>query len=535
VKIGTGVFREALKAIEPYRVGEEYAVEAVNCDLRTGAIVPMKAPDPSFSAPVGTERIHLWQDKLACFTQKDASVLPHPNNDNLVWAGTDYGQYPLQASLAQFFGAEGTVGFPLASSRFGVDAPPQAPVVVVNGVAGEALLRSTAYRFSAAAATGEESDLSLPSAVVDVFDGQTAEITQFWPLDGGVPVVPDGVATIRVYRAVRDQYNVDTWQFVTELPAATSSFEDTLEITEEVAQSEGWLPPVDFAGLVDLGGGIVVGWKGRDLCLSESGAPSAFPLKYRLRTDTPVVGVGVTGGFGIVLTHAAPYLLTATTPESATMPSLQFNSPCLSARSICSTRLGVVYATKEGLMQISSGGVPRLLTEGILSREQWEALDPENMVCVAHGDRIYGFRYGSAHGWMLDITKNGIVDITLGVTVSDAHMDAGGDRVLILDGTESVGGLGSGEALTARWKSALWMFATAQSLNVARILGTQSVEAPLTLKIWRDGMLHCTRTVTNTRPFMLPPGLYLKAQYEISGTAEVHVVHIVSDVEELGR
>ena len=42
MKIGTAVFREAIKAIEPNRVGEEYAVDAVNCDLRTGAIVPMR-------------------------------------------------------------------------------------------------------------------------------------------------------------------------------------------------------------------------------------------------------------------------------------------------------------------------------------------------------------------------------------------------------------------------------------------------------------------------------------------------------------
>lgn len=41
MRIGTGVFREAIKAIEANRLGEEYAVEAVNCDLRTGAIVPI--------------------------------------------------------------------------------------------------------------------------------------------------------------------------------------------------------------------------------------------------------------------------------------------------------------------------------------------------------------------------------------------------------------------------------------------------------------------------------------------------------------
>ncbi|NCC85846.1 MAG: hypothetical protein EOM03_17265, partial [Clostridia bacterium] len=182
MRIGTGVFRGAIKAVEPNRLGEEYAVEAVNCDLRTGAIVPMRGVANTLSAPSTTERIYLWQDKVACFTQKDVSILPHPNSDNIIWAGTDYGAYPLQASIAQFFGPTATISLPSTSSRLGVDAPSAAPVVTVSGTATEDadLIRSTSYRISAVATTGEESDLSLPSAVVDVYEGQEAQITQFW-------------------------------------------------------------------------------------------------------------------------------------------------------------------------------------------------------------------------------------------------------------------------------------------------------------------------------------------------------------------
>ena len=61
MKIGTAVFREAIKAIEANRLGEEYAVEAVNCDLRTGAIVPINGAANCMTAPAGAERIHYWK------------------------------------------------------------------------------------------------------------------------------------------------------------------------------------------------------------------------------------------------------------------------------------------------------------------------------------------------------------------------------------------------------------------------------------------------------------------------------------------
>ena len=41
MKIETSVFRGAIRAIEASRLGDEYAAEAVNCDLRTGAIIPL--------------------------------------------------------------------------------------------------------------------------------------------------------------------------------------------------------------------------------------------------------------------------------------------------------------------------------------------------------------------------------------------------------------------------------------------------------------------------------------------------------------
>ncbi|MEF2146634.1 MAG: hypothetical protein V3573_14405 [Desulfovibrionaceae bacterium] len=528
MRIGTSVFRGAIKAIEESRLGDEYAAEAVNCDLRTGALVPLKGKSDLWSVPGAAEKIYLWDDKLACFTQKDISVLPHPNNDNLVWTGSDYGIYPRQASKEQFFGT-GSAGLPVESSRFGLDEPPSAPMVHVNGEATGDLIRSTSYRFSAVAVTGEESNLSLPSAVVDVYEGQTAELYRLWP----TAEIPEFVDKIRIYRAETDSYGSPSWAFVTELPAATVKYSDIVEETEEVAQSDGWLPPENFEGLVDIGNGIVAGWKGRDVCLSEVGVPTAFPEKYRLRTDATIRGIGMTGAFAIVLTDKEPSILSASTPESATMASLQFGASCLSARSICSTKYGVVFASHEGLMQITSGGVPSILTEGILSREQWLAYGPENMVCVPQDDKIYIFRYGQTVALLYDMRRSDFTEIELPFAVSDAHVDSAGGRILLLNSADSVGALGEGENLQFRWKSGLYLFPNTKVFSAARILGEQSVTSPAVLTIWRDGLPFYSKTVTDQRPFALPPGLYLSLQFEISGTTKIVVVQIASDMSEL--
>lgn len=528
MKIETSLFKGAIRAIENHRLGSEYAVDAVNCDLRTGALVPILGKLDTYPVPAGTKKIHKWGSTLACFTQKDVSVLPHPNNDNLVWAGSDYGVHPRQASTAQFFGISGLIGLPMASSRFGVDMPPVAPLVRVNGTATGDLIRSTAYRFSAVAATGEESDLSLPSVGVDVYIGQQAEIYQLWP----TPAVPEFVAKVRLYRAETDQYGVSSWAFVTELDASTTRYTDVVEDSGEVAPSDGWLPPVNFEGLVNLGNEILAGWNGRDLSLSEVGVPSAFPEKYKQRTNAPIKGIGVTGGYAIVLTSETPYMLSAPTPEAAAFTELQFNAACLSARSVVSTNLGVIFASHDGLMMISSGGVPANLTAEILSKEQWLAMDPANMVSVVHDDKVHVFCYGKATGIVFDLQTKNIYDLEFPWNVYDAHVNAAGDKIIVLDDRGFAGGLGSGSPLTYRWLSGRWIFAKAETLTLARVIGDQNITRPVVFTLFRDGFPVYAKTVVDQTPFHLPPGLFMSAQYQLTGTARVRVVQIVSDPGE---
>lgn len=528
--IGNTVFRGAIKILEPNRIGPEYARLAVNCDLRNGALLPLRRPLPVWTVPAATKRIFAWSGKLACFAQHDVSVLRHPNNDNLLWSGAYYGSYPKQANATQFFG-ENSASLHQFSSRFGVDMPVNTPVVALDGTAGEKLVLSTSYRFSCVNGTGEEGPMSMASTGVDMYEGQTAHVSNFFA--DNLP--PEDVDKVRIYRAETDAYGKVAWQFRAEVAATLLEWIDDVATSEEVAMTEGWNPPVDYSGLADIGNALVCGWKDRDLYLSEVGYPYAFPDKYAQRTDSPVVGVGVAGGYALVLTQSHPYLLSVTTPEAATMSKLQFAHACLAARSICPTRYGVLYASHDGLVQISSSGVPNVLTQDILKREQWLAYDPDEFVAAVHDDKMYLFRHGSKSGLLYDFQRKDIVDIVMDVEVDDVHADTVGDRLLLLTQDHLAGAFGEGPALRYEWWSGEYVLTGAQSFSAALIVGEQSASSPVRFTLYDAGTEVFSVDVIDSRPFRLPGKLTKSVSYKLSGRAKVLSAHLAGNIEEFGR
>jgi hypothetical protein len=152
---------------------------------------------------------------------------------------------------------------------------------------------------------------------------------------------------------------------------------------------------------------------------------------------------------------------------------------------------------------------------------------------VPRDDKIYIFRYGESIGLLYDMRRSDFTEIELPFAVSDAHVDSAGGRVLLLNSADSVGALGEGDNLQFRWKSGLYLFPDAKIFSAARVLGEQSMTSPVVLTIYKDGVPFYSKTVTDQRPFTLPPGLYLSMQFEISGAAKVVVAQVATDMSEL--
>jgi hypothetical protein len=82
----------------------------------------------------------------------------------------------------------------------------------------------------------------------------------------------------RIYRATSGVF-----LFVAEIAVATSSYSDSI-VAEDLGEelpSLTWLPPPDtLKGLINLPGGVMAGFTGRDVYFCDPYHPQAWPVQY---------------------------------------------------------------------------------------------------------------------------------------------------------------------------------------------------------------------------------------------------------------
>lgn len=254
---------------------------------------------------------------------------------------------------------------------------------------------STSYVYTFVNDLDQESGPSEASVTIARADGVAVVVTT--PTAPPTGYASDyGIERKRIYRAVTGATGT-VFRFVAELPLSQADYEDTLSDVQlgEVLQTELFaLPPDDLRGILALPNGIMVGFSKNQLCFSAQNYPHAWPVEYRLNTDTAIVGIGNIDNTVVIGTEAFPYLATGNDPAAYSMSKLEVPQACVSKRSFAYlTGLGVVFASPDGLLAIGGNGQVRNLTSGVFTRRQWQALQPETLVAVAHDD-TYFFSYG---------------------------------------------------------------------------------------------------------------------------------------------
>lgn len=273
---------------------------------------------------------------------------------------------------------------------------------------------ATSYLYTFVNDLGEESAPSFASSTVLRPDGVSVTVTT--PED-----VPTGISadyfitTKRIYRAATGATGT-IFRFVAEIPLSQADYVDVIPDTElgEALPSEGWdLPPDDMRGILALPNGVMVGFRRNQLCLSAQNHPHAWPLAYRLNTDTDIVGIGNIDTTVVIGTKSYPYLAGGNDPAAYSMSKLEMPQACVSKRSFASLAgIGVAFASPDGLIAIAGTGQIRNLTDTVFTREQWQALQPATIMASAHDD-VYHFWYdndsvGAASiGWFNDILDSG--------------------------------------------------------------------------------------------------------------------------------
>lgn len=209
------------------------------------------------------------------------------------------------------------------------------------------------------------------------------------------PVSHARIKKYRLYRSVSSTRGTD-YLLVKEIDiaAGTNEFLDTVktpDLKEMLDTKDFDKPDEAMQGVVNMAGGISVGFVGNELCFSEPFAPYAWPKKYRkYAVESPIVAIGAVGNSVIVTTQTIPYVATGNHPSSVTLLPLDTPYPCLSKRGMVDTGQGIMYPSYDGLVNVV-GISSKVATAELMTKDEWDYYDPTTMNAVFYRGQYCGF------------------------------------------------------------------------------------------------------------------------------------------------
>ena len=376
---------------------------------------------------------------------------------------------------------------------------------------------------------GEEGAPSPVSASLSCKTDDTVTISAL----AAAPAGEYGINRIRIYRTQASSSGADFY-FLREIISTLTTSTDDNRALGEVLPSTTWtIPPANLKQLIGLWNGMMAGISGRSVRFCEAFVPYAWPVAYEILPlhSTPVA-LAAFGQTLVVLTDGSPFLVTGGGPDAMDQQPMEFLQACVAPRSAVGMGHGVAWASPDGLAYVGSSG-PRMLTEGVLTRDDWQALLPSTIVGCMYEQRYIGFyNDGSAKGFVLDpANPNGMYFLDFGVDA--LYLDDLQDALYVLNGT-SIGKWDAGTLKTVTFKSK--EFALPKPMVGLACAQVTASAYPVTFKLYADGVLKHTQTVANDSPFRLPGGYHAQmVQVEVSGTQAVQSIVLAHSMAEIAQ
>lgn len=346
---------------------------------------------------------------------------------------------------------------------------------------------------------GEE---SAPSDPVNIDVSPVQNVDLVLPVDRPY----SWVETKRVYRSVTDSsgqtaLRLCSFSGTTDLPYDSSNVSDVLldeELELDTLVTEGFdPPPSDLDCLVAVPGGFLAGASGRTIYFSEPYLPYAWP--YSSSIDADIVAMATADNTVVIATTRYPYIATGLTPDGMATAKLPHPMAGTSKKGILAWQGRVLYTSPDGLVEVVGGAVS-LVTESIISREYWQALDPSTMRLMAHDDMLLVccdtitlvFTY--ADGTMT------FTDSALVIDAGYANIDT--DQLeIVLHGETAVKSFNTGDPRTMTWRGIDAYYPLPQKMGAYRV---QADAYPVTLRVYSDDALVATVSVTQGKAALLP-------------------------------
>jgi len=233
-------------------------------------------------------------------------------------------------------------------------------------------------------------------------------------------------------------------------------------------------PDPELKGLITAQNNILVGFVNNELCFSEPGKPWAWPYKYRLVFDSPIVSIAPVAGSILVATESYPYLVSGTNPSNMSSARIDAPYPCVSKRSMANIGYGVIYATYGGIAVYNPSVGPDLVTKLVHDWDTWgDDLDPSTIVGAFYAGKYFASHTAGAFIFERE-DKIGGYFVQIPVVFSAAYYDSKTNRFYYISdtsGTLTEWDVDTQPLQTMEWKSKVIVAKDYLNLGAARVIG----------------------------------------------------------------
>jgi hypothetical protein len=527
---------------------EDMAQTATNCRLDSGRLEPWK------------DNLSSSKSFVASYAISGATKTIFKYNDS-VWMGSDEEIDIVRSPIAEdpheriyVTGIGGSSGYPRMTTgtivgnstyyRLGMPKPEDLTSVTLSPVnsanADDEVPQSVSYVFTYVSYYGEEG-VNCDAEGAQIVDRHTDQTVT---LD--FPPNPSGNYRFLYKRVYRTDAG-GSYRFVQNVPIAQDTFTDTvsdLNLREEIPTVKNDAPADDatadhkdgpLLGLVAMPNGILAGFSGQTVSFSEAFQPHAFPDEYKLTVKSDIVALSPLNTGLLVLTKGKPAIVQGLDPSSMSMMEIDSSLSCMSKRSVVDMGEFTIYSSPDGLVMATDSGL-KLITEQTFTRDQWQAFGPSSIKGYLWEGQYIGFysHGGVSKGFIFDPRggKNGYTDLDFYATAG--YNDLEDDSLYLV-----VGGALVKFAEGSTLQNFVWRgkkFYTPRPINpaVAKV-DCDGYSPNPTFKLYADGELKHTQTVTDSNTFRLPSG-YKAHEFEIelAGSVSINEVCVYESAEELG-
>ena len=354
-------FQGEIPRLETRLLPNNFAENTVNASFENGVLGSIR--NPALVATLGADAVSFFLFNgawLSWGSVVDVALAPVATN-RIYYTGDGAPKVRDGASV-----------YPLA-----LPPPAAAPTIANQSAPDPNFLQSVFFCYTYVTSLGEESAPSPLSALLDTSAGIVVRVSAFSAAPAG-----RAITAIRIYRSQTSAAGATGLYFVAEVATGTTFYDHNPASTplgELLPSADFDQPPADLLGLTTMPNGMMAAFKGNEVYFCEPYQPHAWPEKYVMQVDFPIVGLAAFGSSLAVLTSGTPYIMQGTHPDSMASEKMESGMPCLSRRGIVDIGYAAIYPSVDGLVMISPNEA-KLITGGLFTREQWGDFSPTTII-----------------------------------------------------------------------------------------------------------------------------------------------------------